>query len=348
MVWATPMHSREEVNRAGRLIAERDDGFEWLFNPEYPPALAVVNNWRASHSYCVNTFQATLRLRAKKISPGMVFAQRVKRLESIESKLRRQPKMKLTQMQDIGGCRAIMPECSMARELAQFYHEHALAHELASSKDYIEEPKAEGYRGIHLIYRYRGGSRITAYEDLKVEIQIRSALQHAWATAVETVGIFTRQALKSSEGDGQWLRFFALASSVIAETEKCAPVPGLPGPRERDEELAELGRRLKVREALSTYQATLQALERHGSKDAKFFVLTLVPAENRIIADGYLTRDSMQANAKYAEEEARLQGSAGAQTVMVKVDSASALRKAYPNYFADTTRFLNALSHKQI
>jgi len=41
-------------------------------------------------------------------------------------------------------------------------------------------------------------------------------LQHAWATAVEAVGIFTKQALKSNIGDGEWLRLFALMSSEIA------------------------------------------------------------------------------------------------------------------------------------
>jgi hypothetical protein len=38
------------------------------------------------------------------------------------------------------------------------------------------------------------------YNDLKIEMQLRSQYQHAWATAVETVGTFIGQALKSSIG----------------------------------------------------------------------------------------------------------------------------------------------------
>jgi len=40
-----------------------------------------------------------------------------------------------------------------------------------------------------------------------IEIQIRSKLQHIWATAVETVGFFTGQAIKSNEGEKEWNDF---------------------------------------------------------------------------------------------------------------------------------------------
>lgn len=39
---------------------------------------------------------------------------------------------------------------------------------------------------------------------------------HAWATAVETMGIYIKQALKAGEGDEHIKRFFVLASSLLA------------------------------------------------------------------------------------------------------------------------------------
>ncbi len=39
-------------------------------------------------------------------------------------------------------------------------------------------------------------------------MQIRTAVQHSWATAVEVVGAFTAQSLKSSQGNEKWLDFF--------------------------------------------------------------------------------------------------------------------------------------------
>jgi hypothetical protein len=49
-----------------------------------------------------------------------------------------------------------------------------------------------------------------------------------WATAVETVGAFVQQALKSSLGEQEWLRFFSLMSGALAFKENTAPVPGTP------------------------------------------------------------------------------------------------------------------------
>lgn len=349
MVWAVPQYSRETVNQAGKELINPngwDGGVITLAAlDEYQDALAVVNNWRGSHGYPLNTFQATLRMRAQKVDKRCIFATRIKRLDSITKKLKKHAEMKLSQMQDIGGLRCIMQSCENVYRLADVYQSRRLSHELAKVNDYIANPKTDGYRSLHLIYRYHGGGRITHYNNLKLEIQIRSILQHAWATAVETVGIFTKQALKSSEGDEDWLRFFALASAVIAEQEGGANVPGVPSDGGvRDEELRRLAAKLNVREVLNTYQNMLRALEKHSIKDAKFFLLSLEPEEKRIAAKGFLTRDSMTANQQYTEMEKRLAEKPGAQAVLVKVDSVSALRRAYPNYFADTTTFIQALN----
>lgn len=112
----------------------------------------------------------------------------------------------------------------------------------------------------------------------------------------------------------------------------------------RNAELLSLASSLNVREVLRTYQGMLRALERHTTKDAKFFLLTLEPDENRITAKGFLTRDSISANQQYTEMEQSLAKKPGAQAVLVKVDSVSALRRAYQNYFADTTTFIQALN----
>ncbi|MFK3965693.1 RelA/SpoT domain-containing protein [Ensifer adhaerens] len=273
-----------------------------------------------------------------------IFATRIKRLESITKKLKKHGDMKLSQMQDIGGLRCIMPSTANVYALCEMYKSKRLSHELAKIDDYIAQPKPDGYRSLHLIYRYQGAGRIGSYDGLKIEIQLRSILQHAWATAVETVGIFTKQALKSSEGDEDWLRFFSLASAVIAEKEHGAPIPGAEeSGKVRDQEIRHLGEKLNVREVLNTYQKMLRALERRSTKDAKFFLLALEPAEKRISARGFLTRDSIVANQQYTELEKQLADKPGAQAVLVKVDSVSALRRAYPNYFADTTMFMQAL-----
>lgn len=46
-------------------------------------------------------------------------------------------------------------------------------------------------------------------------MQIRTAIQHSWATAVEMVGLFRKESLKSGLVDIKWLRFFELVSELF-------------------------------------------------------------------------------------------------------------------------------------
>ncbi|WP_305461543.1 RelA/SpoT domain-containing protein [Photobacterium leiognathi] len=71
----------------------------------------------------------------------------------------------------------------------------------------MEEPKESGYRSYHLVYGYQN-KKYEKLNGLQIEMQIRTAVQHSWATAVEVVGAFTAQSLKSSQGNEKWLDFF--------------------------------------------------------------------------------------------------------------------------------------------
>jgi CheY-like chemotaxis protein len=84
-------------------------------------ALDVINNWRSSHNFPLNTFHIGLKKRAKIIDPKAITAQRIKRLASIETKLGRYPTMTLSQMQDIGGCRAIVATATDVSKLCESY-----------------------------------------------------------------------------------------------------------------------------------------------------------------------------------------------------------------------------------
>src|SRR5258706_376170 len=178
--------------------------------------LDIVENWRAAHAFPLNTFSMTLKNRGEHIHAATITAQRLKRLESITFKLMNEPNMKLSQMQDIGGCRSILPTLANLESMRQLYTTKP-AHLFTSEKDYIAKPKPTGYRGVHLKYRFVSKNKTSKpWNQLKIEIQLRTALQHKWATAVEAVGTFTEQALKSNKGNKEWLRFFALMASVYA------------------------------------------------------------------------------------------------------------------------------------
>src|SRR5438270_828907 len=96
-----PSYSKATINKAGDSLAD---------NEKHESALSILSEWRACHAYPINTFQKTLRDRISKLKlkENTIVAQRLKRMPTIIDKLRRYPNMKLSQMQDIGGLRAVV------------------------------------------------------------------------------------------------------------------------------------------------------------------------------------------------------------------------------------------------
>ncbi len=308
---------------------------------EYSQAIDVINNWRASHAYPLNTFQINLRNASRKAESEPLVAQRIKRLISIAAKLDRFPTMKLSQMQDLGGCRAILRNVKNVRLVMRYYMNRSRAkHQLASVDDYIREPKESGYRGVHLVYRYHSDSTKRAYNGLKIEMQLRSRYQHAWATAVETVGMFSGQALKSSLGSHDWQRFFVLMSSAIANRELTTPVPGAPT-RKRDliRELREYASRLQVENRLQEYGRAVDAIATN-QLGAHFYLLQLNPSKRNLAITGFSAHQIEEANNRYSEAEQQAKNETGMDAVLVSTESITSLRRAYPNYFADTRLFM--------
>jgi len=337
MAWAVPEHSRGAVDRAGRTLIDTSVSYARMER-----AYDVINNWRSSHSFPLNTFQTTLRWNARAVDSRAIVAQRIKRLSSIEAKLTRFSWLTLSEMQDIGGCRAVVGSVRSVRRLVSRYKTSSIRHILDDHDDYIEKPKNSGYRGIHLIYRYVSDKKET-YNHLKVEMQFRSPLQHAWATAVETVGTFTRQALKASRGEKEWLTFFKLMSSVLAAREKTPPVPGTPKGLRLITALKHYARELDVASRLRAYGAALNEAPTRKTRDAHYFLMELDPGAHRVIVTGYKMGELHQASEDYLSAERSIAGRPGAEAVLVSVESIAALRRAYPNYFLDTRVFLRAL-----
>lgn len=335
MAWAVPQFQRAEVNRAGRELAEL------TFPIEANQVLQVVNNWRAVHAFPLNTFQNCLRRFASDFEAEPVIAQRIKRLESIHAKLVRDQtdNMRLTQMQDIAGCRAVMESVENVDALVGRYSSARLRHSPRGSKDYIRNPKIDGYRGRHLVYEYKGRGASAVYSGLKIEIQVRTRLQHAWATAVESVGTFTRQALKANQGDEDWRRFFALMGTAIAAIEGCPSVPGTPTDKwELIAEIAMLAQQLEALDRLVAFSTALQ-FETEMPRGFKYYVVTLNFDQRTVRFAPFKFNQSQRANIYYTAEERRVQEGQNTQIVLVSVDSFTSLRRAYPNYFLDTSRF---------
>ena len=292
-----------------------------VFTEMYNRSLQVINNWRSAHSDPLNTFQMDLRNKAKAIQSDALVAQRTKRLPSIQAKLSRQKTLHLTQMQDIGGCRAIVNDMQELRELVGRYEISRFEHKLHNSKDYIAEPHCDGYRGHHLIYRYRGRGDKAVWNDLRIEIQLRTSLQHVWATAVEAVDLFTGQALKFKQGQPRWERFFALMSCIIAAKERCPEVPGCPGNHQQIvAEIRNLTTELHAEVLLSGIGVTLEHMGRSKTRRTKYFFVRLDLEQRKATVRHFNRDESTDAHTFYLKEEKKYAANAKMQVFMVSVD----------------------------
>lgn len=308
--------------------------------------LGPVNAWRSSHSYPLNLFQTELRRRARLICGDAIVAQRIKRLESIHQKLVDRPTMRMTQMQDIGGCRAVVGNVSRVNKLCEVYfrgNTARFAHHFHHEKNYIDCPKLDGYRSRHLVYQY--GSRSgSPWDGLHIEIQIRTKLQHAWATAVESVGTFTRTALKSNRGDERWRRFFVLMSTAIAAIEKCPSVDRSAVDKALlCEEVRDLEAELGVLDGLVGYQTAIRVAQKEGDRLAGYYVLILKFDERVVEFAEFRKTESADALSFAADYEKSIAADQNVQVVLVAAGSVRALTRAYPNYFLDTAIFVDVV-----
>ncbi|HEY1645345.1 MAG TPA: RelA/SpoT domain-containing protein [Candidatus Saccharimonadales bacterium] len=336
---ANPNLSNTSINRAGSVLKTKKPSTK-----EFEEALVTVNEWRIAHAYPINTFKSSLHKKTRHYKSPII-AQRLKRLPTIIDKLSRYPEMELSRMQDIAGVRAIVDTIKEVRELQIIYSEPTnFDHILIREDDYILNPKQDGYRGAHLVFRYNNSRYPQAkqYNGLRVELQIRTKLQHTWATAVETMGTFRGEALKSSQGDKKWLEFFAVLSSAFAYLEGSNLVEGYEDldPVQTYNEVARLEKALKAIEHLQGLSVAANHI--HTSGTGGFYHLIILNSEQHTVeVKSYTKLQILDASEEYARTEERAAKGERIEPVLVSAGPLKELKKAYPNYFLDVKDFID-------
>lgn len=322
-----PQYSKRRVVGAGKLLK---GSLPWP-SEVTAETFKIARNWRAAHLIPMRHVRMELHAKVKKIGGGITAA-RLKRMTSIRAKLRRAPHT-LYQMQDIAGCRAIMSNQDDADYLIALLRKES-RHTFIDQDDYIASPKVLGYRGHHLIYRYHGRGPFVALNSNPqfVEIQIRTKLQHAWATAVEAVGMVRGEELKSGQGDAAWLRLFALMGSEMAAQEGTAIVPDTSvDETARRQEIIEIERSLDALATLSNYRNAVKITE-NVKTYSPYYLIQFDRETEKLRVRGVTVAASAT-----SLDDAEMSG--GLNSVLVAVDKVGDLRAAYPNYFLDVALF---------
>ncbi len=172
-----------EKKFSAELLTDLDD-YRASFLPAYQ---AVVERLKNDLGYAVTG-------RPAKSTPALV------------DKLERQH-VRLSQVQDIAGCRVIVDDI--------FLQERAfLALEVYLDTPIIYDRRAQsshGYRAIHLVATINGR---------KVEIQLRSELQHLWAEISEKLSDTLGSSIKYGQGDSEALQLLSNLSHAIDKVEE--------------------------------------------------------------------------------------------------------------------------------
>lgn len=200
--WKIVENSRSQIINAGKTIRNED-----ISNEERNSAIKVIDNWRAAHAFPMHVIYMHLRRMCSQ-NEDVIVAERLKRLKSITNKLKREKAMNLWTMQDLGGCRVIVPKISDVYEYAKEYENSKKRHIQKKVNDYIANPKKSGYRSLHIVYQYHSDKNVNYNKNMLVEIQFRTHLQHLWATSVETMDLFKQEAIKSGQGSNEVKKIF--------------------------------------------------------------------------------------------------------------------------------------------
>lgn len=328
------------MKKAGRILATRKKPDE-----EYSWALDVADLWRAAHKEVIEEMETLLRSVAdgcgESLSGEVLIVSRLKRMDTIVGKLRRPGlSLKLNEMNDIAGCRVIL---TGQRDVELFYDalvERAPIKPEKGIKNYIECPKDDGYRSIHIITRH--SSPGAGLNGLYCETQIRTRLQHAWATALETYDVVGGKGIKFGGGDADEKRFFVLASALFSLTEGTPLSSGIPAVLEElREELRELEKRCLIVEKLRACSGSVTILSSEDLSYAEYFVLDINYELQFTRIYGYAECESDDAERVFFEME-RDKGPLR-DVLLVKAVSIKNLLDAYPNYSMDIQFFLQCL-----
>lgn len=334
-------YSMKDVVRAGKALKGT---VEW--NPSDAEAIRsifrVANSWRASHAFPMHRMRSELHGRMSALKIKGLTAARLKQMSSIRGKLGR-ISSNLRQMQDLGGCRAILPSIADANALVGAICA-GFSHELRREDEYMDKPRSSGYRSHHLVFAFE--PREEAEEPFRgrlIELQIRSRLQHSWATAVEAVGMYRAENMKAGLGDKDWLRLFELMSLEFAYSE--GREYARDGRPDRIVEITQIATDLSAEQTLNALSHAVTGLERFDfrpNNKPRYCLIEYFHSSRKVnvkLLDGPSkiggTLDELEQSGKGSQEKS---------SVVVELDKIDNLVTAYPNYFGDVQLFTKNLS----
>jgi ppGpp synthetase/RelA/SpoT-type nucleotidyltranferase len=208
--------SNRQVDSAGELLRENALGLA-VSEVDYERAAAVFASYRASFAPIALGVYTAVVANVGFAAPESRadISTRPKRLAAVAKKLVRLRRMRLSQMEDIAGCRAKLRTPSKIQDVLGRLQQGLPNVEV---DDYVQNPQPTGYRAVHVVTTIEGPGTKDRLRR-RVEIQLRTPGQNQWADTVEEWGDKLGYDLKNGQGPEDLVRYFERAAYRIAREE---------------------------------------------------------------------------------------------------------------------------------
>jgi ppGpp synthetase/RelA/SpoT-type nucleotidyltranferase len=160
---------------------------------------------------------------------------------SVIEKLRR-IRSRLAQIQDIAGCRITFVSLAEQDSIIEMARQWFIEIEVDDKR----EMPVHGYRAVHLLVHFQGRC---------VEVQVRTRMQHFWATVSEKLSDAHGQEIKYGKGDTRVLALLARLSEQTARVDK------LIGPLHRDRSAFDIAKSRKDKRLVKVLGKQIDARE---------------------------------------------------------------------------------------
>lgn len=323
--------SKTLVDKAGKALS--NDSESDL--DKYIQYTEAFDEYRKQHLEPLSKTTIELQQWLNNYGKEYFIAQRLKRKPQILRKLLRFS-ARLSQLQDIGGARIIVDKNSDVDHVVNYLNDRFKENTeltVIRKTDYRGEGRDDsGYRAYHVILER---------DNCKLELQIRSKIQHYWAETIERTSIVYGHYIKELDGDPLVINYFKTLSDLFYEIESA---------RKPDSSLKTKVEELRIRaetiiqsadekNVFSSYvnEGVVRDLEEKEKRVAKTGLNNWIFVFNwkigSFVSWELVTNDPNGAIQKYVEFENRYTSEEGFEVVLVGSSEVATVRRTHSHYF---------------